>query len=226
MDPVAFITVEQAACRLGISSRAVTSLAVSGKIDGLKHGNTWLLDARSVERRGRQNASPGRPLSPHLAWAVLLLASDEPAADLVAWQPHHLSRARHWLQGHPLSEFADQLRSRADSECFHGHPSELSRLLDRDDVLRTGVSAAETVRLHGGPPQVEFYAPASHRSRIVADHALEAGSGPIQARWVSEKLWPALADRGDAAPRAAVLVDLLENDDPRARREAARCLSQ
>lgn len=221
-----FISVKQAAAGLGITPRAVTSLAVSGKIDGLKHGNTWLLDARSVERRGRQNASPGRPLSPHLAWTVLLLASDEPAAELVALQPHHLSRARHWLHGHPLSEFADQLRLRAESESFRGHPSELNRLLKRDDVLPTGVSAAETVGLHGGPPQVEFYAPASHRSRIVDDHALDPGSGPIQARWVSEKLWPALADRREAAPRVAVLVDLLENDDPRARREAARCLSR
>ena len=165
-------------------------------------------------------------MSPHLAWAVLLLASDEAAAELITLQPHHQSRAQHWLQGHPLGEFADQLRARAESECFQGHLSEFSRLLDRDDVLRTGVSAAETVGLHGGPPQVEFYAPASHRSQIVADHALDPGSGPIQARWVSEQLWSALADRRETAPRAAVLVDLLENDDPRARREAARCLSQ
>lgn len=226
MDQPGFVSAEQAASRLGISPRAVTSLAASGKIDGFKHGNSWLLDARSVERRGRQNPSPGRPLSPQLAWAVLLLASGEPAGDVAIWRPHHLSRARHWLQGHPLSGFADQLRSRAEIECFHGHPSELNRLLERDDVLRTGVSAAETVGLHGGPPQVEFYAPASHRTRIVGDHALDAGSGPILARWVSEDLWPALADRRDTAPRAAVLLDLLENDDPRARREAARCLTQ
>jgi hypothetical protein len=33
-------------------------------------------------------------------------------------------------------------------------------------------------------------------------------------------------DHDGRAPRAAVLVDLLEHDDPRARREAARALAQ
>jgi hypothetical protein len=39
---------------------------------------------------------------------------------------------------------------------------------------------------------------------------------------VPDELWRAIA--GDVAPRAAVLVDLLEHDDPRARREAAAAL--
>jgi hypothetical protein len=44
---------------------------------------------------------------------------------------------------------------------------------------------------------------------------------------VPDALWPLLvAADGHQAPRAAVLVDLLESDDPRARREAARALSE
>ena len=53
-------------------------------------------------------------------------------------------------------------------------------------------------------------------------HALEPGDGPVLMRWVPDELWPMVT--GDVAPRAAVLVDLLEHDDPRARREAERAL--
>jgi hypothetical protein len=43
-------------------------------------------------------------------------------------------------------------------------------------------------------------------------------------RWVPDELWP-VAGAG-VAPRAAVLVDLLEHDDPRVRREAADALKR
>jgi hypothetical protein len=46
----------------------------------------------------------------------------------------------------------------------------------------------------------------------------------VLARWVPDELWPVVA--APRAPHAAVLVDLLENDDPRARREAARALAK
>jgi len=54
----------------------------------------------------------------------------------------------------------------------------------------------------------------------VEEHALEHGDGPVLMRWVRDELWPVVA--AEIAPRAAVLVDLLEHDDPRARREAER----
>jgi hypothetical protein len=66
-----------------------------------------------------------------------------------------------------------------------------------------------------------------HRAQMLSEHALTpAGDGPIRIRWVSDELWP-LVHRDDArrAPRAAVLLDLLESDDPRARRESARALA-
>jgi hypothetical protein len=70
------------------------------------------------------------------------------------------------------------------------------------------------------------YAPVGRRRAIVDDHALIPGSGPVRIRWVPDALWPLLTRNGDRrAPRAAVLLDLLEGDEPRARREAARALS-
>jgi hypothetical protein len=42
-------------------------------------------------------------------------------------------------------------------------------------------------------------------------------------RWVPDAVWRVVG--AEVAPKAAVLVDLLEHDDPRARREAVRALA-
>jgi hypothetical protein len=44
---------------------------------------------------------------------------------------------------------------------------------------------------------------------------------------VDDDVWPLLDEDGDGrAPRVAVLIDLLEHDDPRARRQAATALER
>jgi len=73
---------------------------------------------------------------------------------------------------------------------------------------------------------IELYAPASGRAALVDEHALTPGAGPALIRWVRDDLWPQIPRRENgSAPERAVLVDLLESDDPRARRVAARALS-
>lgn len=68
---------------------------------------------------------------------------------------------------------------------------------------------------------------AGRREALIADHALAPGPGPVRIRWVPDEVWPLLdRDRDGRAPRTAVLLDLLDHDDPRARREAARALAQ
>jgi hypothetical protein len=218
------IPVKDAARRLGISERAVTELAATGRLDALRRGNAWWLDVRSVERRERQRPAGGRPLSPAMAWSVLLLASGSPASELLASHAHHHSRAAGWLERHPLADHAARLRARARREQFDVHPSELERILMRDDVMVTGISAADSLGLHGGAAAAEFYAPESHRETICSAHALEPADGPVLARWVADTLWPAIF--AESAPRAAVLLDLLEHEDPRVRREAGRELAR
>jgi hypothetical protein len=151
---------------------------------------------------------------------VLLLASGLETDSL--GEEHHPARAWRWLDSHVLADSAARLRARARRESFDAHPSELDRLSGRVDVMRTGISAASLVGVHGGGGDVELYAPMGHRNEIVGEHALETGDGPVLLRWVADELWPSLAR--DSAPRAAVLVDLLEHDDPRVRREAERAL--
>ncbi len=111
-------------------------------------------------------------------------------------------------------------------EEFDAHPSELRRILARPDVLATGISGGEVAGLVGPASTIEFYAPAARRDAIVDGHALIASPGAVRVRWVPEEAW-ALLDRDGArrAPRAAILLDLLESDEPRARREGARALT-
>jgi excisionase family DNA binding protein len=219
------ISVREAADRLGVAPVSVRKRISSGSLPAIKRGRDWWLDERVVQRVARQQPGSGRPLSPAMAWAVLLLASgDEAAAEQMAGRDRYRSRAREWLSDHPLHDSAPRLRDRAQSERFDAHPSELARLLERADVLLTGDSAADLVGVVGEASSVEVYAPAGHRDAIVDEHALLSGAGPVHVRWVSDHIWPLIA--GDRrAPRAAVLLDLLESDEPRARREAARALA-
>jgi hypothetical protein len=162
-----------------------------------------------------------------MAWAIILLASgDAERAKRLASRDRYPSRMRAWLESHPLREHGDQLRSRAEVEDLAAHPSELKRLLGRTDVLATGVSAGDIVGLVGEGPGVEAYAPAGHRAAILKGHALTpAADGLVRIRWVADDLWPDLYDSGGRrAPRTAILLDLLESDNPRARRESARAL--
>jgi excisionase family DNA binding protein len=221
------LSVREAAQRLGVSPVAVRQQIAGGRLPAVKRGRDWWVDPRAVERMRRQPARSGRPLSASLAWAVLLLASgDEAAADRVLRHPRYRVRARAWLREQSLLEDAPRLRARALSEEFDAHPSELRRVVARPDVLLTGASAGGLAGLVGRPSAVEVYAPAEQRDAIVREHALVPGSGPVRIRWVTDEIWAALdADEDRRGPRAAVLLDLLESDEPRARREAARALA-
>jgi excisionase family DNA binding protein len=226
MPTAPLLTVREAAERLGVSPVAVRQHIASGSLPAVKSGRNWWLDERAVQRMARQQPVGGRSLSPAMAWAVLLLASgDDAAAEDMAGRNRYSSRMRAWLRDHPLREHAPRLRARAEIEEFDIHPSELRRILDRPDVLATGISASDVVGLLGSTSAVEVYAPAGCRDAIVDEHALMPGAGPLGIRWVPDEVWSLLDhDHDRRAPRAAILLDLLESDDPRARREAARAL--
>jgi Helix-turn-helix domain len=220
------VSVREAADRLGVGTVAVRHHVASGALPAIKRGGSWWLDERALERMTRQRPGGGRSLSPKMAWAVLLLASgDGIAAQEAAGRTRYWLRVRDWVRDHPLEDHAPRLRRRAQLEDFDLHPSELARILERPDVLATGISAGDAIGLIGRARVVEVYAPAGRRSAVVEQHALMAGEGQLRVRWVADELWPLLDRDGDRrAPRAAVLLDLLERDEPRARREAARAL--
>lgn len=223
-----YISVPAAAEQLGLSEDAVRKRIAAGSLSAQRQGRQWWIEARAVDRLARIPGRPGRPLSPGSAWAILLLASgDEEGAARAVDNPRYWARAKAWLGNHSLVDHCGQLKARGLPEEFDAHPSELPRILERSDVLASGVSAADSIGLVGGGPSVEAYAAAGRREAIVVEHVLQPGHGPVLMRWVPDSIWPVLdRDRDRRAPRAAVLLDLLENDDPRARREAARALAE
>jgi excisionase family DNA binding protein len=228
MDAANVLNVAEAAERLGLSREAVQKLVATGRLPARMSAGAWWIDATAVERRLRERPGAGRPLSSAVAWLVLLLASDEP--ETAAWRPlirhrHSRARARDWLQANSLAADAAALRNRAKREPLDGHPAELRKLLARPDAFATGISAASAIGLHGGREEAEFYGPLSAREALLHEHALvPSAGGSVLARWVLDELWPAIRSV-ERTPRAAVLVDLLEHDDPRARREAAAALT-
>jgi len=227
VDVPALISVQEAAQQLNVSAITVRHHITSGRLPAVKRGGAWWLDAREVARMQRQPPGAGRPLNDEMAWAVILTASgaSEQAARM-ARRDRYVSRVNAWVRDHPLADYAPRLRARAQIEEFDGHPAEVERVAARSDVLRTGISAGSEVGLIGGSGDVEVYAPASRREEIVDGHALDAGAGAVRIRWVRDELWPIIEEGGDRgrAPRVAVLLDLLESDDARARREARKAL--
>jgi excisionase family DNA binding protein len=227
LDP-GLISVQEAAERLGMTPGAVRQHIAGGRLPAVKRGGAWWLDGREVARMRRQPPGAGRPLTDQMAWAVMLLASGKPLlAEEVAARDRYVTRAKAWLRAsQPLADYAPRLRARADVEEFDAHPAEVDRIAERPYVLRTGISAGELVGLTGGRGEAEIYAPAAHRDEMIERHALDPGGGSVRLRWVSDGLWPVVQQAGDhgRAPRVAVLLDLLESDDPRARREAAKAL--
>jgi excisionase family DNA binding protein len=229
MPDSSLLSVNEAAERLGVSQAAIRHQITAGRLPAVKRGRSWWLEERAVERSVRQAVSPGRPLSPRMAWAIILLASgDAERAERLVANKRYVSRMRAWLAAHPLDTYSSQLRLRANGEDLNGHPSELKRLLDRADVLSTGESVGDIVGLVGKGPGVEAYAPAGHRDAILKTHVLTpASGGPVRLHWVDDELWRHLYDDGERrAPRAAILLDLLASENQRARREAARALAQ
>lgn len=224
----------EAAQILEVTPDAIRKLLGSGDLAGSKRGRDWVVDGAAVERRRRRRPSSGRPLAPLTSWGVILEHSPrrerEPPSE---WAQVARSRGRRWLATNdPLAD-AERLRSRARLERFDAHPSAAEQLLD-GHVLATGISAAHTVGLLGTRAgAVELYAPSGARSTLQRRHGLVAGEGTIAIRWVDDELWhqlttaalPWAPDRPNIAPRLAVLLDLLESDDPRARREAERALA-
>jgi hypothetical protein len=102
----------------------------------------------------------------------------------------------------------------------------LDRLADAPQVVRAGISAAAE---HGADLVVgdEFdgYVRAGDLDEFVSRFGLDdqAARPNVLLRVVSDVAWPFRLGQGSAG-RAVVAVDLLESDEPRARRAGAELL--
>ncbi len=190
----------------------------AGAIDAEKAAGAWWIPAESFARLVASPRQGGRPLGSASAWAVLLLASGELAEWASAKVRRHVAGL---LDEHGLTGVFCKLSHRAVRHAYEAHRAELRRLADSDDLMLSGVRAAGAYRLGlQGGDEVEAYVAASAVEKISKRHGLAAGTEPnVVLRAVPDDVW-ALVHRRPVAPIAAVLADLAEHSDARARRVA------
>jgi excisionase family DNA binding protein len=231
------LTVSEAARLLDVSEPRVYALVDSGALPAFRRGNQYLIHAVDVEARRAQGVANGRPLDQTSAWAVLWLALARESGDLGPWGAY-LSRNTRWrirqkLADGPLSRallaLAPRLRHRGHLLRLRAHPSDVPRIAEEPDVVRTGVSAAADVGADIVAPGIlEAYVPAARIDDLRAQYLLEESRSPnVLLRTVRDP-WP-FPPNTRVAPATAVALDLLDSSDERtqrAGRELLRALEQ
>lgn len=218
---MSLVGVAEAASELGVSPRRVRQMLADGVLAGEQVGRAWVIDSEQLHRIALRRPPVGRPWNPASAWSVLALADGE-EPDL---SPVERSRAKRRL-AEGLERVAGRLAARADPRRFYAHPGVLDRLAEAPRIVRAGVSASAE---HGVGLVVgdgfEGYVRAEELDKLVERFGLDdqAARPNVLLRVVDGAAWP--FRRGQrAAGRAVVAVDLLESDDPRARRAGAELL--
>lgn len=223
LQPALGLSVSDAAKQLGINEARTRSLIEAGVLDAVKVGARWIVDPVSVERRRRLSPPPGRQFSPDRALGLLMLAAKEPAPwlDRVAeWKlRRELARSRLKLLAPRLKERAEVLRLRA-------HPAALRRIAGEPQVVRSGPSAASELGLEISAPDVlEAYVPAKQLAKLARKYRLGLSRDPNVILHVVAGSWPFGSDRR-VVPLSFAAMDLLESDDPRARRAGIAVLQR
>jgi excisionase family DNA binding protein len=232
------LSVREAAEQLGVSSARVRQLISAGSLPARRSSAGWLIGADAVADRSG-SARAGRPASPRTVWAILCILSSALAAD-AANPPGCMVRDRR-LRHHALQllsampDPADDpgrwrilLTSRGRTERMWAHPGLLSNLCSDDRISVGGDRAAAHVG--EGLSRVglcDLYVAGSDVKDIVAHYRLRPDpDGQIRLHVVPEGLPRELISGGPGIVLPAVgAADLLDEDDPRARRSALLQLS-
>ena len=220
------LAVSDAAHELGVHESRVRALIDTGELDAEKVGGRWLVDAAAVSRRKREQPSPGRPLSPRNAWALLLVASGEPPGE----QLDSVSRwrLRQSLAHQDIGAMRAKLKARGRPRYFRALPGELRALHASNDLMLTGSSATGRYELGLlSPDAIDAYVPAHALANLIAEHALGASSSidaNVTLRAVPDDAWPSPARR--YAPPAAVALDLVDYFDSRSSRVGCELLDR
>lgn len=220
------LSIPEAADELSLHPSRVRALAADGALPAIKIGRHWAIDRAAVARRLRGKHGAGRPFEPHNAWALLLLASGD--------KPDWLSAKEHWrfrqlLRVDGLSGLASRLERRGRRRELDAHPGELSHVLADRHLIRSGVSAAGSYELDlVSGAEADGYLAASRLNEFEHAHALEPaslGAGNVLVRVVPDSAWH-FSPGQNAAPQAAVALDLVDDVDPRSQRAGRELLKR
>jgi hypothetical protein len=208
------VSIPEAAKTLKLSPARVRAMASRGQLPAAKIADRWLIERSVVEQRKKQKALSGRRFTPWNAWAVLILASGENAPHL---DPSVRSRLKRALALEGLRDLAPRLKDRADVFIYGAHPGEIPYILEDEALIRTGISAADSVESGLLPGrEADGYLADSRLRSFVTQHALSPAGpdGNVRLRVVPDDVWSILRGRS-VAPHAAVALDLADELDPR-----------
>ena len=214
ISPLDYLTVAQAAKRLGISARRINHLVATGDVRSSHLGAITVIPEADVERRRSLRPGDGRRLTPPNAWGVLALASGERPSWLSPDTRYRLGRL---LAKHGLVNMRARLVKRGKPEGFRAHSSLLREIRDDQGLMLSGVTAAAELRLGLlAGDTVDAYVDERALAAVIARYRLQESQDPnVILRVVASFMpsWPP----SHVAPKAAVALDLIEDDDPRIR---------
>lgn len=220
VDP---ISISEAAHILKLSPARVRAMASGGQLSASKIADRWLVERGAVEQRRKRGAHEGRRFAPWNAWALLMLASDEPVEGI---DPSVRSRLRRALTLEGLNALAPRLGHRAQVSLYRAHPGEIRHVINDPAFMRSGISAAAAydIGLVSGR-EADGYLREADLKRFIKEHALASISsdGNVCLRVVPDKAWAMLGGRA-IAPEAVVALDLMEDPDPRSARAGAELI--
>ena len=229
------LTVREAAAQLGISGQRVRQLISAGSLPARRSSSGWLIRADDVAGRGCR--APGRPASPRTAWAVLCMLSsaiepDAAQAHPCVSDPRLRYHAMHVLRAMPdpaddPGRWRALLSSRSRVERMWVHPGLMSRLIEDPQVNAGGDLAAARIGEGLSATGIrDLYVTEQDTERIAASYRLRPDpDGQVILHVVPSSVPENLiAVRDGLVPAAAAAADLLDEDDPRARRSALRQL--
>lgn len=204
------LSVVEAAQQLDLDPGRVRRLIASGLLSAHKVGGRWLVDEDALAERLASDHRPGRPLSARSAWGLLWAADARPTPWLA---PRERSRALARERSWSIDDWSWACVHRAAVHRLRAHPAALSRLLDDDRVVRSGVTARGLAVDLIASDEAEAYVRQNDHASVVADYALvESRNANLIIRVPPEELW--LLDGRDA-PWPVVVVDLLDARDDR-----------
>lgn len=212
------VPIEAAASDLGVSRSEVRRLIHDGDLHARQVADRWLVPVVELHRLGRLARPVGRPYDPASAWALLQML-DGHADEL---PPVRRSQLRRVLREADPHDLAARLRRRADRQLWYVHPSLVDDVLAGEHVHPSGWSrlpALDIDLVAGDDVPAEAYVAADHLDDLVEEYAL------APAESVANLILHVVVDDdpiADALPSGAVVLDLLESGDPRARDAAAR----
>lgn len=216
--PRPLLSVPQAAVALRVNTQRVHQLVRSGSLPAQRVGGRWAIEHDDVAALASSVRLTGRPYSPRVAWAALLLLSGiEP--DWIG--ASEKARLRRGLAALDLPGLAFRVRDRATAHRLHAHPAALPRLLRDEMLLRTGASAEIRGLDLRSLDSASFYTTSGDLPAIRRRYGL-VESGELNVTLLAvDGPWPFAAGKRDA-PAAAVIVDLLGDSDQRSTRTAAK----